>query len=337
MSAKTLVVTDAWHPQVNGVVRTLDSMRDWLTRFGHDVTMITPDQFVNVPCPTYPDIRLGLNIWPKLGGMIDKLQPDYIFLPTEGPLGLAARLHCTSRKLHFTTSYNTNFPEYIRLRFRIPENWTYRLLRWFHAPADYLLVTTPTVRKDLTAHDFKNISPWSRGVDAEMFKPSDACIYNGLARPIWLYVGRIAVEKNLDAFLSLELQGTKALVGDGPAMAGLRRKYPDAVFLGEKHGDELARHYADGDVFVFPSKTDTFGMVMVEALASGIPVAAYPVSGPIDVITSDKVGALDNDLKRAAMSALSLNADDCREYALNYSWENCARALESHLVRNHWE
>lgn len=336
MGDHILIVTDAWHPQVNGVVRTLDTVRRELFRLGHEVTMITPDQFVSVPCPTYPDIRLGLNIWPRLGRMIDRLRPDFIFLPTEGPLGTAARLHCKARKLHFTTSYNTKFPEYIKLRFGIPEKWTYRWLRWFHSPAESVLVTTPTMRRELEQRGFENIRSWSRGVDSDLFRPREGHLFNGMKRPIWLYVGRIAIEKNLDAFLSMEIDGTKVLVGDGPALNDLRQAYPEAVFVGEKHGEELARCYADGDVFVFPSKTDTFGMVMIEALASGTPVAAYPVTGPLDVIASDKVGVLHDDLKQAAMGALTLSREECREYALQYTWENCARTLESHLVRNHW-
>ena len=336
MSAKILIVTDAWHPQVNGVVRTIDTVRSHLSQFGHDVTMITPDQFFSVPCPTYPDISLGLNIWPKLGRMIDRLQPEYIFLPTEGPLGVAARLHCKSRKLHFTTNYNTKFPQYIRLRFGIPEKWTYGWLRWFHAPADSLLVTTTSMQDELAEQGFKNLRIWSRGVDADLFRPSSEPVFDGLERPIWLYVGRIAVEKNLDAFLSMSIEGTKVLVGAGPSLGELKRKYPDAVFVGEKHGEELARHYAAADVFVFPSKTDTFGLVMIEALASGTPVAAYPVTGPVDVITSDKVGVLDADLRQAALGALSLSSGDCREFALGFSWENCAHALEQYLVSNRW-
>lgn len=336
MGDHILIVTDAWHPQVNGVVRTLDTVRRELFRLGHEVTMITPDQFVSVPCPTYPDIRLGLNIWPRLGRMIDRLRPDFIFLPTEGPLGTAARLHCKARKLHFTTSYNTKFPEYIKLRFGIPEKWTYRWLRWFHSPAESVLVTTPTMRRELEERGFENIRSWSRGVDSDLFRPREGHLFNGMKRPVWLYVGRIAIEKNLDAFLSMEIDGTKVLVGNGPALNDLRQAYPEAVFAGEKHGEELARCYADGDVFVFPSKTDTFGMVMIEALASGTPVAAYPVTGPLDVIASDKVGVLHDDLKQAAMGALTLSREECREYALQYTWENCARTLESHLVRNHW-
>lgn len=334
--ARILVVSDTWHPQINGVVRTLSSVARCLIRCGHHVEFITPDQFLTVPHPAYPDIRLALNTWPRLGTMVRRMKPDYIFVATEGPLGMAARWFCLRRNLHFTTSFTTNFPKYVRLHLPIPERVTFAWLRWFHAPSDSVLVATKSMREELAEHGFRNLQPWSRGVDADLFRPRNDPVFKGLRRPIWLYVGRIAVEKNLDAFLSMDIEGTKIVVGTGPSKKKMQRKYGDSVFVGEKSGEELARYYSDADVFVFPSKTETFGMVMIEALASGTPVAAYPVAGPVDVITSDRVGVLRDDLRQAALDALSLSRNDCREFSLQYTWENCARTLLRHLVRNSW-
>lgn len=333
---KILVVSDTWHPQVNGVVRTLSSVATCLVKFGYQVEFVTPDQFLTMPHPAYPEIRLALNTWPRLGRMVGRMRPDYIFIATEGPLGIAARTYCVRHRLHFTTSFTANFPKYARQYFLVPENWTFAWLRWFHAPADSVLVAASSMREELAERGFSNLQSWSRGVDADLFKPQSEPAFNGLRRPIWLYVGRIAAEKNLDAFLSMDIEGTKVLVGAGPATKKLRRRYADVVFVAEKHGEELARHYSDADVFVFPSKTDTFGIVMIEALASGTPVAAYPVTGPVDVITSDKVGMLCDDLRKAAVDALGLSGNDCRDYALQYTWESCAQTLEQHLVRNSW-
>ena len=337
---KILIVTDTWEPQVNGVVRTLRNVIDRLGRLDYQIKMITPDQFINVPHPAYPDIRLVLNSWPKCGEMIERLQPDCIFIATEGPLGVASRRFCVHRKLHFTTSFTTHFPRYLRLRLKIPESWTFNWLRWFHAPADGMLVAAPTMRNELVQRGFSNVRPWSRGVDAELFRPHKShedTVFPGLGRPIWLYVGRVAEEKNLDAFLSMSVKGTKVVVGEGPALGRLRRHYPQAIFIGEKHGKDLARHYASGDVFVFPSKTDTFGLVLLEALATGTPVAAYPVTGPLDVVTSGDVGTLHPDLKQAALGALSLNRQECREHALRFTWDHCAQTLVQHLVSNTWD
>ncbi|HZA22289.1 MAG TPA: glycosyltransferase family 1 protein [Dehalococcoidia bacterium] len=327
-------VSDAWYPQVNGVVRTLQSVADHLVRLGHEVILITPEQFRSIPCPTYPEIRLALNAWPKVGQMIRHRQPDSIFIATEGPLGLAARQFCRSRRLRFTTSFSTKFPEYIRLRFLIPEGWSYQYFRWFHNGADAVMAPTSSLRRELESQGIRNTAMWELGVDVELFKSSPNALFNKLARPIMLYVGRVAVEKNIETFLSLPLEGTKVVVGNGPAIAQLQGKFPEAVFVGEKHGPELADYYAAGDVLVFPSRTDTFGLVLLEALACGTPVAAFPVTGPIDVIKDDQVGALDEDLARAVTRALTLNREDCRKYALRYSWENCARVLAQHLSSN---
>ncbi len=333
---KLLVVTDTWQPQVNGVVRTLSSIIGYLEKFGNQVILLTPDAFRTVPHPASPDIRLALDTWPKLGRMISKLKPDFIFIVTEGPLGTSARCYCARRDLRFTTSFTTNFPSYFRLRTGIPERWIYAWLRWFHSPSDSVLVATKSMRQKLRERGFKNVRSWSRGVDTELFKPRDQPVFAGLERPIWLYVGRVAVEKNLDAFLGMPIGGTKVVVGAGPALKKLRRKHPAARFVGEKHGEVLGQYYADSDVFVFPSKTDTFGIVMIEALASGTPVAAYPVTGPIDIIGNSRVGVLHTDLKQAALEALAINRNDCREYALGFMWERCARTLQRHLVGNSW-
>ncbi len=328
-----VIVSDAWYPQVNGVVRTLDMVRQHLEQFGHRVTMITPQQFRTIPCPTYPEIRLAWDVW-NVSQQLHTLQPDCIHIATEGPLGYATRRYCQKHGLGFTTSYHTKFPEYIARRFHIPVNWTYRILRWFHAPSKALFVATPSLKRELASYGFSNLTPWTRGVDTELFHPDKRDDSSPYPRPIWLYVGRIAVEKNLEAFLNLKMEGTKLLVGDGPDRKKLEVAYSDAVFAGAIFGKALAQHYANADVFVFPSKTDTFGLVMLEALACGTPVAAYPVTGPIDVITDEKAGILHDDLKQAAEKALTLNREDCRHYALNYSWENCARIFEQHLYKN---
>jgi glycosyltransferase involved in cell wall biosynthesis len=328
------MISDAGYPQVNGVVRTLQMVSGQLTRFGHQVSMITPDQFRTVSCPTYPEIRLSLNAWPRVGQLIENQRPDSIFIATEGPLGLAARQYCRSNGLRFTTSYSTRFPEYIRLRVPIPEGWTFKFFRWFHTAADAVMVPTDSLRRDLENQGIRNTVLWSLGVDTDLFRPSAANCFRDLPRPVLIYVGRVAVEKNLEAFLSLPNEGTKVVVGDGPARAHLEKTFPKAVFVGEKHGQELADHYAAGDVFVFPSKTDTFGLVLLEALACGTPVAAYPVTGPRDVVTSNKVGVLGQDLAQAVNRALMLDRRDCREFALKCTWESCAVTLTRYLGNN---
>ncbi len=325
------IISDAWFPQVNGVVRTLDTVRELLVDRDYTVSMITPEQFRTVPCPTYPEIRLAINPW-RLGKQLDAMRPDCVHIATEGPLGLAARRYCRKRGLHFTTSYHTKFPEYINKRTHIPVSVTYRLMRWFHNGSKGMLVATPSLQQELTARGFHTVKPWTRGVDTRLFHPQPTMF--DFPRPLQLYTGRIAVEKNLEAFLETRVAGTKLLVGDGPDRERLERAYPDAVFVGAKFGKELAQYYAAADVFVFPSKTDTFGLVMLEALASGTPVAAYPVTGPIDVITSPEVGALDDDLEQAIRRALKLDREACRRYAISYSWENCARMFESNLYKN---
>jgi len=325
------LVTDAWAPQVNGVVRTLQRTKLELERLGHQVDVISPDQFHTIPCPTYPEIRLAL--WParKLGRQLDALRPDAIHIATEGPLGRAARAWCLKRRLPFTTAYHTRFPEYVAARFAVPLAWTYAIVRRFHAPATRVMVATQSIESELIERGFANISRWTRGVDLDLFRPDERAPLD-LLRPIHLYVGRVAVEKNIGAFLALTLPGSKVVIGDGPQLAALKAQYPGVHFLGAKFGADLARHVAAADVFVFPSLTDTFGLVMLEALACGLPVAAFPVAGPKDVVREGEVGALDWDLAKAVDRALALSREACRRYAQDFSWEAATRQFLANLA-----
>ncbi|MBX9726064.1 MAG: glycosyltransferase family 1 protein [Rickettsiales bacterium] len=336
MQMRIALISDAWFPQVNGVVRTLDTVRAELVAMGHTVTMVTPEQFKSVPCPTYPEIRLSIDAPFTLAKRLGAIEPTHIHIATEGPLGWAARRYCLKRGLSFTTSFHTKFAELLKARLSIPLKVTYALLRRFHAPAQAVLVATPSMQRELQGHGFTNTALWTRGVDTNMFYPSDE--YQALLdypRPIWLYVGRVSVEKNLEAFLGLSLAGTKLVVGDGPALKAMQSRYPGAVFAGVKRGEELRQHYAGSDVFVFPSKSDTFGLVMLEALACGTPVAAYPVTGPLDVILDARAGALDADLATACGTALTLKRADCVDYAAGYSWRRCAEIFAQTLVKLH--
>ena len=327
---KILIVTDAWQPQVNGVVRTLGNLRRELLTLGHAVEMVTPDLFPNFPCPTYPEIRLAWAGSRKIGRRIDAFAPDAVHIATEGPLGMGARRHCLRRDIPFTTAYHTRFPEYVQARFGIPTGPLYAWLRNFHRPARHLLAPTPTIVDDLKRRGFDNVVLWSRGVDTKIFQPGPKDFLTG-PRPILLYVGRVAVEKNIEAFLSLTLPGTKYVVGEGPQKAELERRYPEVRYLGLQTEIELARFYASADAFVFPSRTDTFGLVLLEAMATGLPVAAYPVAGPLDVIGDSGAGCLDEDLGRAIAGALSISAEHCRSYAQSFSWTACAEQILGHL------
>jgi len=335
---KILIVTESWHPQVNGVVRTLTTLGDLLEKDGHEVLFITPDMFPTFPCPTYPEIRLPYWTGKKLVSLIEEFQPDAIHLQTEGPLGWAARRYCRKHNLPFTTAYHTRFPEYVHARCRFPLSWSYKVMNWFHSGSSAIMVATESITRDIEARGFTNIRKWSRGVDTELFRPRDKAFITD-KRPISMYVGRVAVEKNIEAFLDLDLEGTKYVVGTGPQQEELEKKYPHVKFVGRKYGEELAQYYAAADVFVFPSLTDTFGIVMLEALASGVPVAAYPVPGPIDVVgplqvgqTDKPVGALDDDLKMAVEKALTCKPEDCRAFALTQSWDNCANLFLQNLA-----
>lgn len=327
---RILIATDAWHPQINGVVRTLTMMADAARELGTDISFLTPQSFATVALPSYPELRVAVPGPARIAKLIADARPDNIHIATEGPIGLLVRRYCLKRKLPFTTSFHTRFPEYISARSPIPESWVWAGLRRFHAASQAVMAATPALAGELRARGFRNVMLWPRGVDTQLFHPRDSDL--GLPRPVFLSVGRVAVEKNLEAFLALDLPGTKIVVGDGPARHELERKYPDAVFLGAMQGERLADAYAAADVFVFPSRTDTFGLVLLEALASGVPVAAFPVCGPKDVIGDAPVGVLDEDLEAACRGALAICRDECRAFALKLTWENCARAFTDNIV-----
>ncbi len=325
-----VIVTDAWYPQINGVVRTIARTCEELVRLGHAVEVIGPDAFRTIPCPTYPEIRLSLFPGTKLRARLVAMQPDAVHISTEGPLGFAARAWCLKKGFPFTTSFHTQFPEYVKLRTGIPLGVSYRFMRWFHGPAATVMVATRTLHERLTKWGFRNLGMWSRGVDTKLFRPRTERFLKE-PRPVFMYMGRVAVEKNIEAFLKLELPGTKYVVGGGPDLEALKRKYPEVRFPGFKTGEELARHLASADVFVFPSRTDTFGLVLIEALACGVPVAAFPVQGPIDIVTNGVTGFLSADLREAVLHALSLDPGRCRNEALKYTWEACTRQFLGHL------
>ncbi|MDP2699640.1 glycosyltransferase family 1 protein [Thalassospira sp.] len=329
---RILIVTDAWLPQVNGVVRTLETILTELSEQGHDVRVISPDQFTTIPCPTYPEIRLALFAKRKLARMIDAMQPVAIHISTEGPLGRAARAYCLKNNLPFSTAYHTRFPEYLHARTRLPLAISYRGMRKFHAQSQSVMVATESLRDELAARGFGNLHIWSRGVDLDLFRPRPDASFGDFPKPHWLFVGRVAVEKNIGHFLDLDLPGTKFVVGDGPQLNELKQKYPKAQFLGKKTGEDLAVAFASADVFVFPSKTDTFGLVILEAMASGTPVAVFPVQGPADIVRGSKAGAINADLRQAALEALKLDRKDARALAETYSWRHSANQFLHNLA-----
>ena len=328
------IVTDAWHPQVNGVVRTLCSIVDVLKRRGHTLKLITAEGRRTFGLPTYPEIRLAFAGTNEIGHEIAAFEPDAIHVVTEGTLGLAARRFCVRHRLPFTTGYHTRFPEMIHMRLPIPgvESIVHRWFRWFHHPSSRVMVPTPSMATVLKKKGFRNVATWSRGVNHELFRPQETDALKDLPRPIALYAGRVAVEKGLPDFLDLDLPGSKVIVGDGPMLDELKARYPDVVFPGYLTGETLARTIAAADVFVFPSRTDTFGLVMIEALASGVPVAAYDVPGPRDIITKESVGAIGSDLRASILRALNCKPEDCREHALRFSWARAAKEFEGFLV-----
>ncbi|MBZ6377190.1 alpha-mannosyltransferase [Pacificimonas flava] len=329
------IVTDAWIPQVNGVVRTLQTVKSELEAMGDTVDVISPDLFPSFPCPSYPEIRLSIAWSGQLGRRFRRFVPDAIHIATEGPLGMAARRWCTRKTLPFTTAYHTQFPDYVSARTGVPAALLWRFERWFHRPAAATLAATPSLRTQLAEQGIGPLLPFGRGVDFSAFPetpPPRPAAYDGLRGPIQLYVGRVAVEKNLEAFLRTSQPGTKIIVGDGPARAALARTYPDAVFLGALHGADLAAAYAHADVFVFPSRTDTFGLVIIEALACGTPVAAYPVQGPIDLV-APHVGALSEDLDAAIREALTRDRAACKTYGRGFTWASAAQEFRSALAR----
>jgi glycosyltransferase involved in cell wall biosynthesis len=330
---RLLIVTDAWLPQTNGVVRTLTMVVGELRAMGHVVEVIGPDQFRTIPCPTYSDIPLALLPRRRMVRMIEAFRPDALHIATEGPLGMAARTWAMRTGFSFTTAFHTRFAEYLKARTGIPLRPVYAWMRRFHDAGQGMMVATQSLRADLTARGFRNIRPWSRGVDLALFKP-EPCEHWNLPRPIFLYVGRVAVEKNIGAFLDLDLPGSKIVVGGGPILSRLRREHPNVLFTGSLRDEALARAYAGADVFVFPSLTDTFGLVLLEALACGTPVAAFPVTGPIDVFADavGRVGAVNADLRTAVLEAMSADRVACRAHAEHYSWRVCAEVFLSHLV-----
>ena len=312
------LVTDAWEPQLNGVVRTLRHTIEELRVRGHEVHRISPEQFRTVPCPSYPTIRLALWQDDAVRHKLTTLQAERVHIATEGPLGVAARNWCVDHRRRFTTSYHTQFPEYLRARWPIPRALTYAYLRWFHQPASRVMVATPSLKETLGSRGFRRLALWSRGVETSLFRPVTA--RPSTDRPTFVYLGRVSVEKNVEAFLSLDLPGHKLVIGEGPALATLKNKYPQVTFAGALHGETLAARLAASDVLVFPSLTDTFGLVMLEAMACGVPVAAFPVTGPKDVVLPGVTGCLDSDLRRAALAALTLNREDCIAFAREFSW-----------------
>jgi glycosyltransferase involved in cell wall biosynthesis len=328
---RILIATDAWHPQVNGVVRTLTSLARAAANLGSEVQFLTPDGFPSMQVPTYPGLRVALPNSGEIARRIEAAAPEAIHIATEGPIGWWVRAYCRRHGLAFTTSYTTRFPEYVSVRTGIPESWGYAVMRHFHNAAAVTMVATPSLRRELTERGFTKTGAWTRGVDTQLFHPDNPATLD-FPRPIFVTVGRVAVEKNLEAFLSLDLPGTKVVVGDGPQKTVLERRFPAAKFLGEKKGAELTSLIAAADVFVFPSLTDTFGVVQLEALACGTPVAAFPVTGPIDVIADHPIGALDRELDVAALRSLAMSRERCRSFALERSWENCARQFIGHLA-----
>jgi glycosyltransferase involved in cell wall biosynthesis len=330
-----MIVTDAWWPQVNGVVNTITATQRELEGMGHTVEILSPLEFRTLPCPTYPDIRLSILPGKGVARRIRAFAPDALHLATEGPLGMAARRHALRHGMPYNTAYHTRFPEYVRARFAVPLSWTYRFLRWFHGPAHAVMAPTPKVKTDLEAYGFTNVVLWTRGVDLDVFR-LQRCRRLDSAPPIFLYVGRVAVEKNIEAFLDLDLPGSKWVVGDGPALARLRAKYPGVNYLGVLDQPALAEVYASADVFVFPSKTDTFGLVLLEAMACGLPVAAYPVTGPIDVLGEVPVesagGVMHVDLRQACLAALHIDRARARAHAERFSWRAATEQFVQYLL-----
>lgn len=329
---KLLLITDAWAPQTNGVVTTLTQVSEQLARRGFSICTLHPGLFRTLPLPSYPEIRIAIDPW-RIGAMILEHRPDTIHVATEGPLGIAARIFLARRGIPFSTSLHTKFPEYVASRTQLPVGVGYRFLRWFHRPASATLVTSVSHQRELHAWGLEHLVVWGRGVDTRRFAPRSQ---RPRARPRLLYVGRVAVEKNLGAFLDLPCDATKVVVGDGPARPALQRRYPNVEWAGYRYGDELAGYYADADAFVFPSRTDTFGLVMLEAMACGTPVAAYPVTGPIDVVVDGVNGALDADLGTAVSRALNVDRKQCRRFALQHGWDAIADTMAAHFPLIRW-
>lgn len=330
---RILIATDAWVPQVNGVVRTYQRLEEELVEMGHEVYFLTPSEFYTMPCPTYPEIRLSFARRKRVARLINEFQPDVLHIATEGPIGWAARRVCLNEGRPFTTAYHTRFPEYVTERLPVPLSLLYKLVRTFHNAGNGIMVATKSLQNELHLRGFKPLRSWTRGVNTEIFKPRAVRLFG--TSKVALYVGRVAPEKNLDAFLELDMNLTKVVVGDGPYLKQLKQTYKDVVFTGAKQGDELAECYSSADVFVFPSKTDTFGIVLLEAMASGVPVAAYPVTGPIDVVEQGVTGCLSDSLQEAIAGALELDREKCRKKAMEFSWQRCAELFIENLREAH--
>lgn len=330
---RVLVATDAWRPQVNGVVRTYERLTEEAAELGCEVKLLTPAEFTTVPCPTYPEIRLALPGYNYVIERLDLINPDAVHIATEGPIGWMTRRYCRKRSVPFTTSFHTRFPEYISSRFGVPASWIYAWQRDFHNAGQGMMVASESLARDLEARGFERLMPWTRGVDTDMFRPRNVRQFGSAedGRPVLIYVGRIAIEKNIEAFLQLDVDAHKVVVGTGPMLETLRSHYSDVTFTGKLVGEDLAEAYASADAFVFPSLTDTFGIVLLEAMASGVPVAAYPVTGPIDNVTQGVTGVLDHDLKTAVQRALTLDRAAVRAGALHFSWENAARLFLTNI------
>lgn len=324
------IISDAWYPQVNGVVRTVEYIVKISKDLGHDVDLITSEGLKTYPLPKYSEIKVAPFANKYVAKRIEDFKPDCLHIATEGPLGIAARKYCVKNNIEFTSCYHTNYPEYFKAMFYFPEWITYALLRWFHKPAKSVLATTERMAKDLRKHGFQNISVWGRGVDTEEFTPEGEVAVQ-LDGPVFCYIGRVSVEKNIKAFLDLDLPGTKIVVGDGPQLAELKNLYKDVYFAGSQQGDALVAHYRSADVFVFASKTDTFGLVLLEALACGVPVAAYPVRGPVDVLPGCEAAVMDDDLQKAALAAVNLSKEKAREFALKHSWQACVEEFHTYF------
>ena len=327
---RILVATDAWRPQVNGVVRTYERLDEELSQLGVEMAFLTPADFRTVPCPTYPEICLALPGYSYAVERIGCIGPDAVHIATEGPVGLMAWTWCRRRGVPFTTAYHTRFPEYLSFRFGLPQSWTYAGQRQFHNAAAGTMVASRSLAADLERRGFARLMPWTRGVDTELFRPRDVRLF-GCDQPVFLYVGRVAVEKNIEAFLRLDLPGRKVVVGSGPLLETLRARYPDVTFTGRRTGEDLAQCYASADVFVFPSLTDTFGIVLLEAMASGLPIAAYPVTGPIDNVEQGRAGCLDADLQAACLGALALDKVMVRAATLERGWDAAAKLFLSNI------
>ena len=331
---KLLLVTDAWSPQTNGVVTTLKTVLKHLELEGYQTKVIHPELFRTIPLPTYPEIRISVLPSKKLIRLLKDYAPDHVHIATEGSLGIAAKKWLDKNEQRYTTSLHTKFPEYVKERLPfIKLSWGYRVLQWFHGKASSVMVTTSSMREELIENglDANRLVIWGRGVDCETYQPDESQMTNN-EQPVLMYVGRLAVEKNLEAFLSLSIAGKKVLVGDGPQRAELEKKYPDVEFTGYQYGQDLVAQYQRADVFAFPSKSDTFGLVMLEAMACGTPVAAYPVAGPIDVVEDGVTGCLHEDLSKAINDALELDRASPREFAKEQSWHAVTQRLIQCLV-----